>query len=432
MKKINNLSSLSKNILAHSSRIGIMFFNQILLVPIYIMYMGTDLYGDWIILVAISQFFNISDLGLNMVTNNEICKMGLSGDKNRIDSLITNNYLLIVLLMSIFILIIFAGGAFFNYNTIFGVRKIPSCKTLFIVLFLVVQVFLYMISKIPDAILNASYRAHIATYMNNIVLLSNSLVMAIGVILKFDLQIVSFCSIIPALSSWIIKCIITRNIYRYVPSYQSISSKTFKEIMGPSISYMSFPLSNAFLFQGYTLAIGHFYSSSLLILFNTTRTMVNFIRSLMEVVLQGSRPEFSIAYGKNDVNKKMKIQKNVIKACFLIYIVTFLFLFLFGYKIYAIWTHGQIEYNHKLMICFAIVIISSTIWNSQSVPLMSTNLHSTMGKLFLFFSIISLLFCVIINDYINNIYVSCLLICISDIPLWIYVTKKSKEIILKK
>ena len=59
-----------KNIAGNFYGVGVNLFSQIILVPFFINYWGIELYADWIALTAISSFFSMSDIGLNIVTSN--------------------------------------------------------------------------------------------------------------------------------------------------------------------------------------------------------------------------------------------------------------------------------------------------------------------------------------------------------------------------
>ena len=63
-------SPIKRNIIANLFGIGVNLLNQIVLVPFYIIYWGNDLYGDWIVLSALTAFFGMSDIGLNSVIQN--------------------------------------------------------------------------------------------------------------------------------------------------------------------------------------------------------------------------------------------------------------------------------------------------------------------------------------------------------------------------
>ena len=70
MKNLYN-STISKNLIANIFGVGIQLINQVILIPLYLIYWPIDLYSDWIVITALSAFFSMSDMGLNSVTQNQ-------------------------------------------------------------------------------------------------------------------------------------------------------------------------------------------------------------------------------------------------------------------------------------------------------------------------------------------------------------------------
>lgn len=426
-------SPILKNITAHIMKVGIIFVNQILLIPLYIIYMGKNLYGDWIVLTAISQFFVLSDFGLNAVSSNAVNSLpregGLIINKKRYASYVVNCFVMISLIAIAVEVIIIVSGCFLNLPNLFGLRELSNSDTTAIIALLLGQVFLYMLNGTPEIILNASHKAHIGTHFNNFIKLSNALIIAVGIISKIPLIVICVIHLIPSLIALFYKIHIAKQEIDFNLSLNDFDKIQFMELLKPSLSYMTFPVGNALLFQGFTFVVNAFFGASVLILFNTTRTMVNFTRSLIEIVSQGSRPEFGIAYGEKNYQKMKQIYQTVVKFSFLILFSIFSVLLVLGPYIYRVWTHGEIEFDFYLMLCFFFVITCNTIWNSQSITMLSTNNHTTLGKIFIVSCLLAVIASVILNNIYSSIYLCALCISISDIPLCRYATRKSNQII---
>lgn len=432
MNRIKSLLNkpITKNLSAHSLRILIVFINQILLVPIYITYLGNDLYGDWLVLTAVSQFFTISDFGLNSVTSNAICNMeDTNSNKPIVNSLLMNNYVLI-LAIALFVLAVFSLFHFFiDYRDLFGLRIVSRDDAFIIIFLLIAQLFLYMGGRVIDSILNATHNAHIATISNNMIMLLNALIIAVCVISGLSLRLISFFYLLPSFFFFFYKIYIAHRHLSFTININNYNFDLFKSMIIPSLSYMCFPICNALLFQGFTIIINSLFPATILILFNTTRTLTNFSRSLIEVVSQGVRPEFGIAYGKKDSSRMNKLYKFTVITCLSVCFISTCFLMVFGGLIYEIWTRGQILFDSILMLCFALTILINTLWNSQSVTMLATNRHQHLGKLYLVGSICSLLLCLVVARLSVNIYLCALCLVVADIPLVGYARKESIKII---
>ena len=101
MKRISINSPIRKNIVANLFGIGVNLLNQIVLVPFYIIYWGSDLYSDWIVISALTAFFGISDIGLNSVIQNRFSISYAQGDLKQCNSLLVNNVAIIIIIGAI-------------------------------------------------------------------------------------------------------------------------------------------------------------------------------------------------------------------------------------------------------------------------------------------------------------------------------------------
>lgn len=89
-----NFLSIYKNLGANSLGFLINLTIQFLSVPIFIKYWGVEMYGEWLVLTAVSSYFAMTDMGLSTVTSNEFSISFAAGEHNRCRKLINNNFFL--------------------------------------------------------------------------------------------------------------------------------------------------------------------------------------------------------------------------------------------------------------------------------------------------------------------------------------------------
>jgi hypothetical protein len=49
---------------------GLMMMFQLLSVPVFLQYWGVNLYGEWLALISLTAYFQMTDIGLNTATAN--------------------------------------------------------------------------------------------------------------------------------------------------------------------------------------------------------------------------------------------------------------------------------------------------------------------------------------------------------------------------
>ena len=420
-------SALQKNIIANFFGIGVQLLNQIILVPLYLSFWNVDLYSDWIVITAISSFFGMSDIGLNSVTANQFTMSYAKGDFKECRSLLTNNYLLIFS-----IAIIALSGSFiyiscFNINTSLSLHVLSRLDSSYIFILLIIQIFIGMGTSVIDSIYRANSLNHKSVYLGNIGRLSETLVILFSLILGVPMTLMVTFYLLPRCIVCIYKLIDTHKIFPYRFRIKDIDYGLFKKIFIPSITFMSFPMGNAIVYQGFTLVVNKFFGAESVVLFNTTRTMCGFLRQLLGTLQAAVWPEYSIAYGKNDIVRMRTLHRKAFSIATFGALSIGLLLLIFGPSIYDFWTHGKIAFSYPLMIAFLVVFISENTWSTSSVCLMATNKHSQTGIAYILTAIISICFAAGIAHLIYSLPLVEYCLLIVHIPLSIYTIKKGLE-----
>lgn len=425
-------SPIGKNFIANLFRVVVLFTNQILLVPLYLIYWGTEVYSDWIILSAVTTFFTMSDLGLNNVTCNMFCICYAQNNTEKCQSLLFNNYFLVITLGFIITIFVFLSGYIFDYNRLLGLHSISSNEASYILTLLIAQVFLGMLCTIPDAIYNANHLASKAIYLNNGYKLICSVIILIGILIDLSVSTIVTLNLLPPLLLLLYKYTNTQKLFHNNTDKQNFDYKLLKDIIKPSLYYMSFPFGNMIIFQCFTLLVNSFFGDSVLILFNTTRSLVNFIRTIIQTITAAVKPEFSLAYGRMDYQYMQKIYHHILLICFLLSIGICIFLLIFGPSIYNFWTSGKINFEYSLMIALFLSMIFNSIWEASGAVLMSTNNHIGLGKVYIISSILSLILAIIVSYNCPKLYYIALCLGVTDIFMAIYSVRKAFEVTLDK
>ena len=420
--KINlkNNSPIQRNIIANLFGIVVQLLNQIVLVPFYILFWGNDLYSDWIVISALTTIFSMSDVGLNNVIQNRFTIKYAEGEKDECESLLTNNFILI----GVTLLFSMIGICFFITN--FDITKVMNLHTLsrndanWVFVLLILKVFIGMLSNVEDAIYRATHNASIAKHQSNIALLAITFITFICI--YFKISIIALCVLIslPQLILIIVKYIHSQKLFKYYFSVKSFDWKLMKKIILPSFTFMSFPIGNSIVLQGFTLVVNKYFGADSVVLYNTTRTLCNFIKTFLATLQTAVWPEYSIAYGKGDFVLMRHLHRKILKITFVLSCLIGLALIILGPYIYEIWTRGAVIFDYSLMITYVLVLISESVWTSSSVTLMATNNHSKLGVVYISASVLALGVALIVSMYFQNLWLIAASLIIMHVIIAIY------------
>lgn len=372
-------SPIRKNLLANIFGVGVQLFNQIVLVPFYILFWGNELYSDWIVISALTTIFAMSDVGLNNVIQNRFAIRFSEGNRRECDSLLTNNFLLVgvTLLVSLLGCLVFV--IFGDITKIMKLHLLSREQASFVFLILIAKVFIGMFSGIENAIYRATHNASISVYMDQI---GNFIValLTLGCILcKIPITIMCVLICVPQLILLIVKHFHSKKYYKYRFSLACADWALFKSVFVPSLAFMAFPLGNTIVLQGYTLVVNSFFGANAVVLYNTTRTLCNFVKTLIATLQNAVWPEYSIAFGKADFSKMRHLHRKILKITIAISICASIGLLVLGPFIYKIWTHNAVIFSYELMGVYVIALFVECLWTSSSVTLMATNNHAKLG-----------------------------------------------------
>lgn len=382
MKFYNN-TPIRKNIIANLFGVVVNLTNQVILVPFYILFWGNELYSDWIVVSALTTIFALSDVGLNNVIQNRFSIKLAEGDTKECNSLLTDNYILIgvTLLLTLFACGIFV--AFFDITKVMNLHLLSRGQASWVLVILITKVFIGMLSGVENAIYRATHKASISVYMDQIGNFIVALITLACIVAGLSVVLLSVLICLPQLVILFIKHQHSKKYYYYQLRWKYADIKLFKQVLIPSLSFMSFPVGNMIIYEGYTLVVNTFFGADSVVLYNTTRTLCNFIRTLLNTLQSAVWPEYSIAYGNQDYAKMRFLHRKILKVTILLSLASCAGVLIFGPLIFRVWTRNAVEFNFSLMAVYVSAIFVESMWLSSSVTLTATNNHTKLGVVYI-------------------------------------------------
>lgn len=377
------MTPVSKNIVANFYQLFVIFVNQILLVPAYLMFMDINVYVDWLVLTALASFFSMSDLGLSDASNNLFCIKYSAGEKKLCEVILTNNMLFVVGIAFIVLLLFIVGGNLLDTASLLGLNAISGEEAMGIVMVMLVQIFTIMSGCVFDAIFKATHRAHVATYLNYSARLISAVMIFVGLVTDCPLVVMAALGAAPYVGCLIYKAIAARRWFFCSFNIDDFSFSFIKSLLNPTAGFAMLLIGNAVLVQCYTLVINAAFGALVLVQFTTMRTMMNFVRQVGIAITAGIKPEFSLTYGRGDYDGMRWLYRKSLIYCTIGGATAVIVLLLAGQPIYEIWTRGEVPFSYTLFFLFAAIQPITLIWEACSVALTATNRHFGLGALYI-------------------------------------------------
>jgi O-antigen/teichoic acid export membrane protein len=192
---------------------------------------------------------------------------------------------------------------------------------------------------------------------------------------------------------------------------------------------MLIPLGYAFSNQGMMFVVNTFLGQVVLVMFTTTRTLVNFLRALMNLLSNSIWPEVSVAYGKRDLAAISILYRRsfIITLALSLFCITVLILF--GKPVYMIWTKHAVSFNAVFFYGMLAVLLISCLWGISSAILLATNTHASFSIAFLIAQFTGVgISCIALTVYPDLAVVPVMLFIAEAFLLW-FVMKKVNRLL---
>lgn len=407
---------------------GVQLLNQILMIPFFLTIWGVKEYGDWILLTTIAGMFTMTDAGLSSVTQNQFVIEYAQKKENTCRSLLTNN-LLLISIVAFFSLISCCIFVFcFDIRRELGLHVVDTLTAQCVFLIMTTNIFVKMMGSVIDSIFRANSQMHKSILIGQINTILNLAAIIIGLTILHSMIMIACLSFLADASILIYKYHYTQKIFPYFPKWEYIDKHLFKKLLLPSISFMSYPISNAIIIQGFTLLVNKFIGAEAMVAYNTIRTLTSFVKKIVSMIQVSVWPEYSIAYGKGDINRMRELHRRAFSIAFPLTIISCSFIMIFGEYIYKIWTNGKIEFNFALALAFCLLTIARNIWDTSNVVMVATNKHMRFSIYYLLSSVAALFISVVAIQLYNNVTIFVYSQLIIDIILCYYVIKAAMQL----
>ena len=425
MKILRKLFSLPifKNVFANSLTMVIILFFQLISVPVFLKFWGVERYGEWIVLNTLTAYFQMTDVGLNTATGNSFTFHFVRNEKERCNILINNNilFILVAFLLIFLLLISLMANNFFLH--LFNFKLISEKEINLGLILLFAQVFIGTLNNLLNTFYIASKNYARGIMIDNLIRASEYMTLIIGIISNVPVIFILTIILLVKFFGLIIKYIDSNKFWKLQLGFRYFNIEEFKAILLPAVSFFSFPIANSIIFQGITLLVNFMLGSVMVVMVNTTRTLVNFCKSITDIIHKSVWPELSLAFGLKDYALMRNLHRRTIFISLLISIFVSIILFFFASPIYLYWTKHKAVFMPGFFNLLLVSLVINILWSSSNVLLQATNNHKMFSLIYLFCSAGALVLAFIIIKLTNKVNLLPIAFIASDIVLFAYVFK---------
>ena len=171
--------------------------------------------------------------------------------------------------------------------------------------------------------------------------------------------------------------------------FTHISRKHARRLLRPAIAVTTLPLAYASVLQGTVLVVGFALSAHAVAVFSTVRTLTRLGVQMMALVNLSTMPEFSLAAGQEDDQRKTDIVLINLVSVAAFMLPAAVFLMIFGPWIISFWTKGAIFAPTELIAAMTIVMVLNGFWQPIANLVLAINRQSEYAYVYLAASVCS-------------------------------------------
>ena len=364
--------TVKKNIVGSLCIKGFSIIISLMLVPMTLGYVSSELYGIWLTLSSIMMWLNFFDIGFTLGLKNKLAEAIALGAWNRGKALVSTTYFIMILIfiplciLLEFIIPYVNWSSFLNVNAIYNDEII---KTLYV---LVACFCLQMIVNVLTAVIAAYQKVALSSafpVMGNFMSL-----IAIWMLTKLcpsSLMALAFAiSAMPILVLLLASAILFHKRFKAVsPNIKSIDKTYIKDLFNLGAKFFLIQIQVVILYQCTNILISNVSGPNEVTAYNIADKYLGIAMMIYTIILSPLWPAFTDAYTKKDFIWMKNIYRKMVKLYFAS-AVALILMVVISPIIYHLWI-GEKANIPLLMTCSVAIYMLIHSWDTLQVQLIN-------------------------------------------------------------
>jgi len=383
------ISSISGNISVQATNVIVQVFG----IPLMIKYWGMAYYGEWLILFSIPSYIAISDLGLGTSTTAELSMLTEQGKRSEANEVLRSVFWFIVAIGGIPFYLLLTSVFIFPWHDWLGLNVVSASEFNLTFILLILYIFLALFLTLPLGYYRVEKAYHVERYISAFFKLLEFILVVVFVMMGYKVLCVATIYFSVRLANFIF---VIFDLYRRFPHFKlfpfSIGYKKMKYLLKPALTIMTISMGQNFMVQGMTTLIGLYLGSTQVVVFNTSRVLVNMTKQVVGIVNLSFFSEFSYAFGKRDIPLLRNLFQKTQLINFGLSVGALGFIFLAKGLIMYYWLGGKVEIVEPFFILLLVGALININWNVPLTLIGATNKQENIGVYFICASLLAVLF----------------------------------------
>lgn len=396
--------TIKKNIVGSLVVKGCAILVQMLIVPLTLGYVSSELYGIWLTISSIILWLNFFDVGFTLGLKNKLTEAIALGDWERGRRLVSTTYFMMaVIFVSLCILLEFAiplvdWASFLNVDAIHNDDIIRAMHILAVCFCL--QMIVNVLGSVVAAFQKVALSGAFSTMGNVLSLIT---IYILTVCCPPSLGVLALAiSAMPIVVLLVSSAILYGSLFKKVaPSFRAIDRRYIRDIFSLGFKFFIIQVQVVVMFQSTNILISNLSGPDEVTVYNIAYKYISIATMIYGIILQPLWPAFTDAYAHRDYCWMCRIY-NRMKWGYAFYAVGILLMVALSPVAYRIWIGDKVEIPLPMTVLIALYTILHS-WDSLQVMMLN---GIGAVKLQTFITLIGLLFHIPLSIFFGR-YIGC-------------------------
>lgn len=409
--------AVKKNILYSFLIKGISIIVSLLLVPMTLGYVSSEIYGIWLTISSIMVWLGFFDIGFTLGLKNKLAEAIAQNDWKRGKALVSTTYFMMVLIFIPLCILLEIMIPHINWASFLNVKEIYNDDIIKALYVFAACFCLQMIVNVLTAVIAAHQKVALSSsfpVIGNI--LSLLVIFILTKTCSPSLMSLAFAlSLMPVIVVLLASVLLYHKAFQKVtPSIKTIEIKYIKDIFNLGISFFVIQLQAIILFQCTNILISNISGPEDVTAYNISYKYIGIAMMAYSIILSPLWPAFTDAYTKRDFKWMKSVYKKMTNV-FLWSAIIMIVMVVVSPIAYKLWIGNNADISLLMTVLVAIYMIISN-WDSLQINLIN---GIGMIKLQLYVTLIGLVLHIplslFLGQYIGAYGVICSMIFINII-----------------
>ena len=358
---------IKKNIAGSLLIKGISIIVSLMLVPMTLGYVSSELYGIWLTLSSVIVWLNFFDIGFTLGLKNKLAEALALGDTQRGRHLVSTTYAIMIVIFVPLALIIWVIIPFVDWCSFLNVSSIFADEIRDALYVISACFCLQMILNVLTAVISAYQKTALSSAFPVI----GNIFSLVIIFLLTKTEVVSLTYLALALSAMPIIVIAVASLFLFrtnfkevSPALQYVSRKYIKDLFGLGAKFFLIQIQVIVLFQATNILISNLSGPNDVTSYNIAYKYLSVALMFFNIILTPLWPAFTDAYTKKDfswmrkVYNKMLLLWSISAVCIVLMVIASSF-------VYKLWIGDKAQISLWMTIAVAVYMIINSLDSLQ-------------------------------------------------------------------